>query len=194
MAFPRILEPEEENIQSPFEVKVRHFLSLIFRFILAVFMASHLFDFMFSSIWMHGYVWTLNLPIDLDMTDKPAGALVRHQLDNMGQFERNIQAVLIVLAVCMLLVAQGYTQKPGRNTWHLFRISAVVGLISGFVRPVQLQQRFFSSLHEGFYCYFLFFVISFILTVRFDEKLPKVIVTSEGKTDGSKTENEKKTN
>lgn len=53
---------------------------------------------------MHGYVWTLNLPIDLDMTDKPAGALVKHQLDNMGHLERTIQSVLIVLAVVMVLL------------------------------------------------------------------------------------------
>ncbi|EFP07445.1 hypothetical protein GCK72_006322 [Caenorhabditis remanei] len=190
MALPRILEPEEEGIVSPFELKVRHLLSLTFRFILAVFMASHLFDFMFSSIWMHGYVWTLNLPIDLDMTDKPAGALVRHQLDNMGNYERTIQAVLIVMAVVMLLLAQGFTAIPGKTTWQLFRTSSIVGLICGFVRPVQLQQRFFSSLHEGFYCYFLFFIIAFILTIRFDEKLPKA--TPEVK--DSSNESEKKTN
>uniref|UniRef100_A0A1I7TV03 Inner membrane protein n=1 Tax=Caenorhabditis tropicalis TaxID=1561998 RepID=A0A1I7TV03_9PELO len=87
---------------------------------------------------MHGYVWTLNLPIDMDMTDKPAGALVRHQLDNMGHFERTIQSILIVFVVSMILLAQGYAQKPGRNTWHLFKISTVVGLICGFARPVQV--------------------------------------------------------
>ncbi|CAI2346356.1 unnamed protein product [Caenorhabditis sp. 36 PRJEB53466] len=185
MAFPWILEPEDESALSPFELKMRHLLSLTFRFVLAVFTVSHLFDFMFSSIWMHGYVWTLNLPIDLDMTDKPAGALVRHQLDNMGHFERTLQSVLIVLAVVMLLLAQGYTRKAGRTVWDLFRTSAVVGLICGLVRPVQLQQRFFSSLHEGFYCYFLFFVTSFILTIRFDETIEKETISCEN---GKKTQ------
>ncbi|CCD65273.1 uncharacterized protein CELE_T14B4.5 [Caenorhabditis elegans] len=194
MALPRILEPEEDGIVGPFEQKVRHLLSLTFRFILAVFTASHLFDFMFSSIWMHGYVWTLNLPIDLDMTDKPAGALVKHQLDNMGHLERTIQSVLIVLAVVMVLLAQGFTQKPGKTTWQLFNTSAVVGLICGFIRPVQMQQRLFSSLHEGFYCYFMFFIISFILTVRFDEKLPKKNALVENPSKEEEAEVEKKNN
>uniref|UniRef100_A0A8R1EN49 Transmembrane protein n=1 Tax=Caenorhabditis japonica TaxID=281687 RepID=A0A8R1EN49_CAEJA len=170
MAFPEILEPEDPSEIGPFEQKIRNILSLIFRVSLAVFTVSHLFDFMFSSIWMHGYVWSLNLPIDLDMTDKPAGALVRHQLDEMGHFERIIQSVAIVIVIAMLLLAQGFAEKPGKSTWHLFKISALVGLICGFVRPMQLQQRFFSSLHEGFYCYFLFFVTSFVLTIRFDRK------------------------
>lgn len=137
MAFPPFLEPEDESLISDSERKIRRVVAVAFRFLLAVFAVSHLFDFMFSrwaspvlfkrsilfheiqinnlfsqqilysflsSIWMHGYVWSLNLPIDLVMTDKPAGALVRHQLDNMGHLERVIQSILIVFAVLMLLL------------------------------------------------------------------------------------------
>lgn len=57
-----------------------------------------------------------------------------------------------------------------------------------------MQQRLFSSLHEGFYCYFMFFIISFILTVRFDEKLPKKNALVENPSKEEEAEVEKKNN
>ncbi|CAI5442217.1 unnamed protein product [Caenorhabditis angaria] len=164
-----ILEEEDENELSPLELKCRKLLGLSFRIFLAVFTVVHLFDFLFSSVWMHGYIWSLNLPIDLDMNDKAAGAIVRHQLDEMGNNERIIQSILVVFGVLMALLANGFSSN--KSTWHLFRLSSIIGVVCALVRPVQMKQRFFSSLHEGFYCYFMFFIVSFILTFRFGEKL-----------------------
>jgi hypothetical protein len=39
------------------EEKVRKWLEFLYRFAMAVFISCHLFDFLFSPIWMHGYLW-----------------------------------------------------------------------------------------------------------------------------------------
>ncbi|VDO85588.1 unnamed protein product [Heligmosomoides polygyrus] len=118
LARIRILEPENTNTLGPSELRIRRVLSIGYRFAVAIFVTTHLFDFLFSSIWMHGYIWSLNLPIDLDMSDKSAGAIVYHQLE-------------------------------------------------------QLKQRLFSSLHEGFYCFFITFVVGVTLAVRALDSLPR---------------------
>ncbi|KJH42203.1 hypothetical protein DICVIV_11810 [Dictyocaulus viviparus] len=79
----QILEPEDPSSLSVFELRFRRVLSVGYRVAVAVFVTSHLFDFLFSSVWMHGYIWSLNLPIDLDMSDKSAGAIVYHQLEQV---------------------------------------------------------------------------------------------------------------
>ncbi|CAD6192474.1 unnamed protein product [Caenorhabditis auriculariae] len=168
-----LLEPEDEATLTVAEQRLRRQLSLLFRFAVAVFCCWHLFDFLFSSIWMHGYIWSLNLPIDLDMSDKSAGAIVYHQLHQVGPVERVVHAILCVLGVAFVLLCVGFGKSEGQTTWKLLRVSIVVGFVTGLLRPVQMKQRFFSCLHEGFYCYFMFFVIGLILTFRFGEKFPK---------------------
>ncbi|KIH44587.1 hypothetical protein ANCDUO_25387 [Ancylostoma duodenale] len=81
LARIRILEPEDPSTVSPSERRLRKLLALSYRLSVSVFLTAHLFDFLFSSVWMHGYIWSLNLPIDLDMSDKSAGAIVYHQLE-----------------------------------------------------------------------------------------------------------------
>ncbi|VDM71202.1 unnamed protein product, partial [Strongylus vulgaris] len=84
LARIRILEPEDPSTVSAFERKIRRLLSFAYRLSVSIFVTVHLFDFLFSSVWMHGYIWSLNLPIDLDMSDKSAGAIVYHQLEQVG--------------------------------------------------------------------------------------------------------------
>ncbi|CAB3411246.1 unnamed protein product [Caenorhabditis bovis] len=168
-----ILEPEDVSELSSFEIKIRKSLSLLFRFALAVFTISHTFEFLFSSIWMHGYIWCLNLPIDLDMTDKPAGLIVKHQLDEVHLSERLIHSILVVIAIVMLLFATGFNSHPGKRVWYLLKLAMSLGLVCSLARPLQMKQRFFSSLHEGFYCYFAFFIVGFLMTYRHAEKFPK---------------------
>ncbi|KHJ76533.1 hypothetical protein OESDEN_23847, partial [Oesophagostomum dentatum] len=68
-----------------------------------------------------------------------------------------------------------------QTVWRLFRLSACVGILTGFVRALQLKQRLFSSLHEGFYCYFITFVVGLILTLRPLDRLPNAKPTPEKK-------------
>ncbi|ETN75792.1 hypothetical protein NECAME_12134 [Necator americanus] len=187
LARIRILEPEDPSTVSASERRVRRLLSLAYRLSVSVFVTAHLFDFLFSSVWMHGYIWSLNLPIDLDMSDKSAGAIVYHQLEQVsstgsalqrtgflvGSKERVLLMSAKVLAITLLLVFSGFASGKPQTVWRLFRLSACVGVLCAFVRALQLKQRLFSSLHEGFYCYFITFIIGLILTLKPLERLPK---------------------
>ncbi|KAL6734207.1 hypothetical protein Aduo_004771 [Ancylostoma duodenale] len=172
LARIRILEPEDPSTVSPSEWRLRKLLALAYRLSVSVFLTAHLFDFLFSSVWMHGYIWSLNLPIDLDMSDKSAGAIVYHQLEQVSNKERIVLMAAKVLAITLLLVFSGFASGKPQNVWKLFRLSACVGVLGAFVRALQLKQRLFSSLHEGFYCYFITFAIGLVLTLKPLERLP----------------------
>lgn len=47
---------EEEEVSEP-EQCTRRVLEFSYRFAMAVFISCHLFEFLFSPIWMHGYLW-----------------------------------------------------------------------------------------------------------------------------------------
>jgi hypothetical protein len=100
------------------ENRLRHFLEFVYRFSLAVFLSCQLVDFLFNPIWMHGYLWfvlflyliailfvfrCLNLPIEMDMSDKSAGIILDHQLEQIGYIERLIHSTLGVCAVILIL-------------------------------------------------------------------------------------------
>lgn len=173
LARIRILEPENTNTLGPSELRIRRVLSIGYRFAVAIFVTTHLFDFLFSSIWMHGYIWSLNLPIDLDMSDKSAGAIVYHQLEQVGNLERLCLMTAKVLAITLLLMFSGFASGTPQTVWKLFRLSACIGVLTAFLRPMQLKQRLFSSLHEGFYCFFITFVVGVTLAVRALDSLPR---------------------
>ncbi|KHJ92671.1 hypothetical protein OESDEN_07437 [Oesophagostomum dentatum] len=84
-----------------------------------------------------------------------------------------------VLVITMLLVFSGFGSGKPQTVWRLWRLSACVGILAGFVRALQLKQRLFSSLHEGFYCYFITFVVGLILTLRPLDRLPNAKPTPE---------------
>ncbi|KHJ92670.1 hypothetical protein OESDEN_07436 [Oesophagostomum dentatum] len=196
LARIRILEPEDPSTVSPSEQRIRRLLSLSYRFSVSVFVTLHLFDFLFSSVWMHGYIWSLNLPIDLDMSDKSAGAIVYHQMEQVGNNERIFLMTAKVLVITMLLVFSGFGSGKQQTVWRLFRLSACVGILTGFVRALQLKQRLFSSLHEGFYCYFITFVVGLIMTLRPLDRLPnaKPIPEKKASTEELKEQINDKTN
>jgi hypothetical protein len=92
---------EEELSES--ERSIRRGLEFSYRFVLAVFLSCQLFDFLFSPIWMHGYLWSLNLPIEMDMSDKSAGFILDHQLEQVGYLERLLHSILGVCGVVVVL-------------------------------------------------------------------------------------------
>lgn len=53
----QLLPPEDDAELSDGERRLRGFLGLAYRFMAAIFTASHIFDFLFNSVWMHGYIW-----------------------------------------------------------------------------------------------------------------------------------------
>jgi len=139
---------------------------------LAVFVSGHVFDFLFSSIWMHGYVWSLNQRVDLDLSEKSAGAIVEHQRERVGLGERAVHAAVAVVLVYALLWICGFR---GRNQriWRLLHLSLAVGVMCGVVRCVQMKQRLYPALHEGFYAYLLVFTVGLCASLRISERHPK---------------------
>uniref|UniRef100_A0A914D7W8 Transmembrane protein n=1 Tax=Acrobeloides nanus TaxID=290746 RepID=A0A914D7W8_9BILA len=121
---------------------------------------------------MHGYLWSLNQPIDIDLSDKAAGVIVEHQLGKCGFGERFFVAVLSVFAVILVLRIAKYGQK-NHSVWHLFVLSLFIGTVSGTFRCMQQTQRLFSVFHEAFFIYFHFFVVGLCMTLRPNERLPK---------------------
>ncbi|KAE9420866.1 hypothetical protein Angca_000607, partial [Angiostrongylus cantonensis] len=174
LARIRILEPEDVSSLSVSERLIRRMLSVAYRLAFAVFVSAHLFDFLFSSIWMHGYIWSLNLPIDMDMSDKSAGAIVYHQLEQVWVTygERLLLMLAKVVSIALLLIFTGFSSTESQSVWRLLRLSFCIGVLGSLIRTLQMKQRFFSSLHEGFYCYLITFLVGLILTVRPLERLP----------------------
>jgi len=157
---------------SPGEQRMRSVVETGYRLALAIFVSGHVFDFLFSSIWMHGYVWSLNQRVDLDLSEKSAGAIVEHQRERVGLGERVVHAAVAVLLVYALLWIAGFR---GRNQriWRLMHLSLATGALCGVVRCVQMRQRLYPALHEAFYVYLLVFCVGLVLTLHISERHPK---------------------
>lgn len=51
------MDNEDVEEISVCEHKIRQWLEFFYRFAMAIFISCQLFDFLFSPIWMHGYLW-----------------------------------------------------------------------------------------------------------------------------------------
>ncbi|KAE9548488.1 hypothetical protein FO519_008304 [Halicephalobus sp. NKZ332] len=123
---------------------------------------------------MHGYLWSLNQPSDVDLADKSAGFIVDRQLAKVSNFERVLHSILAVFGVCLVLNISGYKEKE-RSVWHLFFLALASGFAGGLVRCQQLNHRLYSVLHESFFGYFHFFIVGLIMTFRpFERRSPEV--------------------
>ncbi|GMT15562.1 hypothetical protein PFISCL1PPCAC_6859 [Pristionchus fissidentatus] len=160
-----VLPEENEEELSGFERGVRTTIDRVYRFVLASFFAYHTFQFMFSPIWMHGYVWSLNLPIDLDMADKSAGLIVDHQLKQVCYLERRVHALLLTISLMIMLWRCGFASCSQRVT-TLLSLGFVSSIIVAFVRATQMKQRLFSALHEACYMFVMIFVVGLCLCIR----------------------------
>uniref|UniRef100_A0A7E4V1S1 Exosortase/archaeosortase family protein n=1 Tax=Panagrellus redivivus TaxID=6233 RepID=A0A7E4V1S1_PANRE len=158
----------EPEILSPTEVKFRKIASIAYRFVLATIISFQWYDFLFNPIWMHGYLWSLNQPIDVDLSDKSAGFIVDRQLGQCGINERVAHAFLGVTCVYGVLSLAEFTPEANWNTWKLLRLSLFVGIATATGRCLMLQQRLLSALHHGFFSYFHFFFIALCFTIQFD--------------------------
>lgn len=112
--LPEIPDDDDEITED--ERNFRIWLNRGYRFLLAVFFSFMLFDFLFSPLWMHGYLWqvfhefriqkhfrSLNQPIDVDLADKSAGFISDRQLEYASFSERVFHSILSVLTVCLIL-------------------------------------------------------------------------------------------
>ncbi|VDD95584.1 unnamed protein product [Enterobius vermicularis] len=151
--FSLFLPPEEV---SDTEQKFRNVLNFMFRLIVASVFSYQCFTFLFSPLWMHGYIWALNQANDKEMNRKGAGAINAIQLQASSFRERICLSISLVLLVWLLML--GFRNKH-RSVWYLLKLSACISYVGGMVRCLQMKQRLFSLFHEGFY---LFFVVFFI--------------------------------
>ncbi|GMS87141.1 hypothetical protein PENTCL1PPCAC_9316, partial [Pristionchus entomophagus] len=160
-----VLPEENEDGLSGLERGVRRAIDRCYRFGLASFFAYYTFDFLFNPVWMHGYVWSLNLPIDLDMADKSAGLIVDHQVKQVGYAERKVHALLLSVFLMLMLWRCGFTLASQRIS-TLISLGIITGCIVMFARGLQMKQRLFSALHEGCYTIVMIFTVGVCLTIR----------------------------
>jgi len=165
----------EDEVVSTSERRLRGLFETGYRLALAVFVSAHVFDFLFSSIWMHGYVWSLNQRVDLDLSEKSAGAIVEHQRERVGLGERVVHAAFAVLVIYGVLWLTGFRIRDQR-VWRLLHLSVALGLLAGIVRCVQMRQRLYPALHEAFYVYLVVFFVGLVITLRISERWPKPVL------------------
>ncbi|CAD5230393.1 unnamed protein product [Bursaphelenchus okinawaensis] len=163
------MESEEVNES---EQKLRKWLVFGYRYAWAVFLSWQMFDFLFSPIWMHGYLWSLNLPIDNDFSDKSAGYIIDHQLRRVGRKERLFDSFLVVSFTILILKLIGYAER-NFTVWELLRISMILGAFASLARCTQTKQRLFTVLHDVFFIYFNIFTTGLIMTMHLPEKEQK---------------------
>ncbi|KAM3718544.1 Uncharacterized protein ACO02O_10503 [Dirofilaria immitis] len=125
---------------------------------------------MFSPIWIHGYIWSLNQKIDLELSTKSAGDILQHQLSICGYLERIIYSAFLVFLIWIFLFISGFRNR-NRTIWQLLYLSILIGLLTANLRYLQMQQRLYSAIHEGFYAYLLFFFTGLILTLQINERI-----------------------
>ncbi|TMS35691.1 hypothetical protein L596_003036 [Steinernema carpocapsae] len=157
------MSTEEELSES--EKTIRRCLEKCFRLAIAVFVSLQMFDFLFNSVWMHGYIWSLNQKVEMDMSERSAGAIVDHQLGKVGNKERFFAAVVSALSVWSLLAVLGYGKRD-HSVWELLKHSVMVGIMAGCVRCMQMQQRLYPAIHEGFYTYLLTFSVGLTFSIQ----------------------------
>ncbi|VDM98604.1 unnamed protein product [Thelazia callipaeda] len=153
------LSPEKV---SPSEAVIRQYVNFCFRLLFAMFFSSQIFDFLFSPVWLHGYLWSLNQKIDIELNTKSAGEIFQHQLSICGYSERVVYSIILVFFIWALLRMSGFNSEF-QTVWHLLRLSLMIGALTATLRCMQMKQRLFSAIHEGFYAYFLTFLIGYDL-------------------------------
>ncbi|CAJ0963345.1 unnamed protein product, partial [Mesorhabditis belari] len=161
----RSFPPEDPSEISRNEAVLRKIFGAFYRFIWAVFVSWQVNDFLYSPLWMHGYVWCLNLPVDTNMAEISAGPLVLQQLRACPELERIGHDALKVIAVAMLLFCTGFYTRV-QTVRRLWKLSCAVGFVLFLVRSLQMEHRLFPSLHEAFCSQTAIFLIGLILTIH----------------------------
>uniref|UniRef100_A0A1I7ZFJ4 Transmembrane protein n=1 Tax=Steinernema glaseri TaxID=37863 RepID=A0A1I7ZFJ4_9BILA len=109
---------------------------------------------------------SLNQKVEMDMSERSAGAIVDHQLSKVGNVERLVISAVAALAVCLLLLVLGYARRE-HTVWELFKHSIIIGTMAGCARCMQMQQRLYPAIHEGFYTYLLTFFVGLTFSIQF---------------------------
>ncbi|KAK6103928.1 putative integral membrane protein [Brugia pahangi] len=161
------LVPEEV---SPTEAIIRRRINFSFRLLIASFTSCQIFDFLFSPVWIHGYIWSLNQKVDLELSTKSAGDIFKHQLSVCSYSERLIYSTVLVFIIWIFFLISGFWNE-NRTIWQLLRLSIIIGVLTAISRCLQMKQRLYSAIHEGFYAYFLIFFTGLILTLQLSERI-----------------------
>uniref|UniRef100_A0A0R3S2Z5 Pecanex-like protein n=1 Tax=Elaeophora elaphi TaxID=1147741 RepID=A0A0R3S2Z5_9BILA len=115
-----LLQPEEVSAT---EAIIRQRINFSFRLLIALFVNYQIFDFLYSPIWIHGYIC-------------------------VSGFRNN-----------------------NRTVWQLLQLSIIIGVLTATLRCLQIKQRLYSAIHEGFYAYLLTFFTGLILTLQVSERI-----------------------
>uniref|UniRef100_A0A914I852 Transmembrane protein n=1 Tax=Globodera rostochiensis TaxID=31243 RepID=A0A914I852_GLORO len=151
------------------ELSFRRALCFAFRLCVATFLSAQLWDFLFSPIWMHGYLWALNQHAVSEQgsmgADKSAISILDQQLAQVGLWERTLHGGLSSLAVWLLLSYANFSHQK-KSVWALLRLAFCLGMVSGLARAVQMRQRLLPCVHECFYGVVEVFLVGLCLTLR----------------------------
>uniref|UniRef100_A0A8R1U309 Uncharacterized protein n=1 Tax=Onchocerca volvulus TaxID=6282 RepID=A0A8R1U309_ONCVO len=150
------LPPEQV---SPTEAIIRQRINFCLRLLIAFFFSYQLFDFM-----------SLNQKNDFEFHTKSAGEILQHQLSICGYSERIIYSTILVFIIWIFLFISGFRNR-NRTVWQLLYLSILIGVLTANLRFLQMKQRLYSAIHEGFYAYLLIFFIGLILTLQINERI-----------------------
>ncbi|VDM46930.1 unnamed protein product [Toxocara canis] len=65
-------------------------------------------------------------------------------------------------------------RNRNRSVWYLLRLSMLVGCVTGLVRCLEMKQRLYPAIHEGFYVYFVTFLTGVVLALQPGERFSKI--------------------
>ncbi|KAL3102333.1 hypothetical protein niasHS_003742 [Heterodera schachtii] len=151
------------------ELATRRFFCSAFRLALAVFVSVQLRHFLFSPVWMHGYLWSLNQFAVSEQgsmgADKSALYLLEQQMAQVGFWEHATHGIFCTLAVRLLLHCGGFSHQQ-KSVWALLRLAFFSGMASGLARAVQMRQRLLPCVHECFCGVAAVFLLGLCLTLR----------------------------
>lgn len=122
----------------------KRFLGSTYRFAVAIFVFYLIFDFIFSPVWLHGYVWSLNQNYTRsDYAEEAEGQLLEYQ---MRLFPIWLRIASFALAVICELIALRYAKGCGRVHLVIDRDQGQVPYISKnlYDNEVGISQRPFT--------------------------------------------------
>jgi len=150
----------------------RHYVDLCIRHAFATVFGLALMDFMYSSLWLHGYVYALNMNYT---------AVGHHNDSHLPDFQftifpagtRALAAAAIVLAVHAFLRCHMNALEP-LSIWQLWKRSWAIGVLCAAMRCLQHRHRVLPIVHDAFFAYLAFFFASLFLLTRSSKVNEKV--------------------
>uniref|UniRef100_A0A0M3J4F5 Transmembrane protein 188 n=1 Tax=Anisakis simplex TaxID=6269 RepID=A0A0M3J4F5_ANISI len=101
------------------------------------------------------------LKLNVQLSSMDAGAIVDHHLASCGITERIFYSTLLVFVTWAVLALAGF-RTSNQTVWYLMRLSMLLGSAVALNRCLEMQQRLYPTVHEGFYIYYITFLIGLL--------------------------------